>query len=78
MEAEEGAKCDRCNEQEPAIACLECSSLLCQFCYDNHRRRNKRFHSNDVVPLTEISSDKGTEMQSEVKILLCKDHNSLL
>ena len=75
MEDEEGVKCDGCNAQEPAIACLECNSLLCQFCYDNHRRRNKRPRSNDdTAPLTEPSSDNGTELQAEVNSL-CKDHN---
>ena len=75
MEDEEGVKCDGCNEQEPVIACLECNSLLCQFCYDNHRRHNKRPRSNDdTVPLTGPSSDKGTELQAEVNSL-CKDHN---
>ena len=75
MEDEEGVKCDGCNEQEPTIACLECNSLLCQFCYDNHRRRNKRPRSNDdTVPLTGPSSDNGTELQAEVNSL-CKDHN---
>ena len=72
MEDEEGVKCDGCNEQEPVIACLECNSLLCQFCYDNHRRRNKRPHSNDdTAPLTGPSS----ELQAEVSFPLCKDHN---
>ena len=75
MEDEEGVKCDGCNEQEPVIACLECNSLLCQFCYDNHRRHNKRSHSNDdTVPLTGPSSDNGTELQAEVNSL-CKDHD---
>ena len=72
---DEGVKCNGCNAQEPAIACLECNSLLCQLCYDNHRRRNKRSHSNDdTAPLTGPSSDNGTELQAEVNSL-CKDHN---
>ena len=56
MEGEE-VKCDRCNENEPGITCPECNSLLCQFCYDTHKR-NKRFRGDDIVPLTELRSNK--------------------
>ena len=75
VEGEEEVKCDDCDEDEPVVAyCPECNSFLCQFCYDTHKR-NKRFRGHGIVPLTELRSNKDTELQAKVKIPPCKDHN---
>ena len=75
VEGEEEVKCDECDEDESVVAyCPECNSFLCQFCYETHKR-NKRFRGHDIVPLTELRSNKDAQLPAKVKIPPCKDHN---
>ena len=76
VEGEEEVKCDECDEDEPVVAyCPECNMFFCQTCNVSHKR-SKRFRGHGIVPLTELRSNKDTELQvAKVKIPPCKDHN---
>ena len=75
VEGEEEVKCDECDEDDPVVAyCPECNMFFCQTCNDSHKR-SKRFRGHGIVPLTELRSNKDTQLQTIVKIPLCKDHN---
>ena len=75
VEGKEEMKCDKCDDDEPVVAyCPECNSFLCRFCYENHKR-SKRFRDHGIIPLTELRSNKDTQLQAKVTIPPCKDHN---
>ena len=75
VEGEEEVKCDECDEDEPVVAyCPECNMFFCQICNESHKR-SKRFRGHGIVPLTELRSNKDTQLQAKVKIPPCKDHN---
>ena len=75
VEGEEEVKCDECDEDEPVVAyCPECNMFFCQICNEPHKR-SKRFRGHGIVPLTELRSNKDTQLQAKVKIPPCKDHN---
>ncbi|XP_065908832.1 tripartite motif-containing protein 2-like [Dysidea avara] len=76
---EEKVNCDSCDEDDLVVSfCPDCNSFLCHTCNDFHKR-NKQLRNHDVVPLTELRSNKDTPtIQAKVKIPLCKDHDEQL
>ena len=75
VEGEEEVQCDECDEDEPVVAyCPECNMFFCQICNEPHKR-SKRFRGHGIVPLTELRSNKDTQLQAKVKIPPCNDHN---
>ncbi|XP_065908118.1 tripartite motif-containing protein 2-like [Dysidea avara] len=75
---EEEVKCDSCDENDPVVSfCPECNSFLCSLCNDFHKR-NKQLRNHDVVPLTELRSNKDTLVQAKPIVPLCKYHDEQL
>ena len=67
-------KCSECVEDEPVVAyCKTCSSYLCQFCYEYHKR-SKRF-CDHTTTLTKLRSSKHVNIQHKTVSLTCKDHD---
>ena len=78
VDGEQEVKCDECDEDDPVVSfCPECNSFLCLTCNDYHKR-NKRYRSHAVVPLTELKSNKDAPIQAKLKIPLCKEHDEQL
>ena len=71
-------KCNECDEDEPVVAyCQICSSNLCQFCYENHKR-SKRFRDHNTATVTKLRSNKNVIIQPNAVFLTCKDHEAVL
>ena len=68
-------KCNECVKDEPVVAyCQTCSSNLCQFCCENHKR-SKRFNDHKTVLVAKLRSNKDVSIQPKAISLTCKDHN---
>ena len=78
VDGEQEVKCDECDDDPVVSFCPECNIFLCHSCNDHHKR-NKRYRSHAVVPLTELKSNKDVApIQAKVKIPLCKEHDEQL
>lgn len=74
-EDDEVLKCNECIENEPVVAhCQTCSSFLCQFCCENHKR-SKQFHDHKTVAMAKLNSNKHVSIQPKAVSLTCKEHD---
>ena len=68
-------KCKECVKDEPVVAyCRTCSSNLCQFCNEHHKR-SRRFHGHKTVTVAKLRSNKDVNIYPKFISLVCKDHN---
>jgi len=66
------ARCDECDGENVVAYCPECNMFFCDACHKSHKR-SKRFCGHNLVPLTELRSNKDVYIQP--KVLLCQKHN---
>ena len=51
-------KCNECVKDEPVVAyCQMCSSCLCQFCNEHHKR-SKRFHDHKTFTVAKLTLEE--------------------
>ena len=75
VEGEEEAKCDHCTRENPAeVLCLDCTTLLCNYCYGYHKY-SKEYQNHNMMPLNEVRSKKeGITIRPKSKFALCSKH----
>ena len=74
-EDDEVLKCNECIENEPVVAhCQTCSSFLCHFCCENHKR-SKKFYDHKTVAMAKLNSNKHVSIQPKAVSLTCKKHD---
>jgi len=72
---EDKVKCDSCTEDDPVVSfCPECNAFLCSLCNEFHKR-SKQFSNHDVVPVAELQSGQGVQIQAKPKVPLCQEHD---
>lgn len=72
---DEVLKCNECVENDPIVAyCPKCSSYLCRFCWENHKR-SKRFHDHNTFTVNELKSIKSITIQPNTLSPTCKEHD---
>ncbi|XP_065891996.1 tripartite motif-containing protein 2-like [Dysidea avara] len=69
------AKCDHCVTKEgTAIAlCLECGTLMCQYCYDYHKSSTE-YQDHSTMPLGEVRV-KPPDVKPKAKLAVCREHD---
>ena len=68
--------CNECVKDEPVVAyCQMCSSYLCQFCCEHHKR-SKKFCDHKTVTIAKLRSNKNITIQPNTISLTCKEHDT--
>ena len=78
QEDDEVLKCNECIEDEPIVAyCQTCSSHLCQFCHENHKR-SKTFLDHKTATVVKLEANKNVNIEPKDVFLTCKEHDKEL